>query len=156
MLSGISHELTKEKFSKSKILNWSKMVSETWKYTFRIWKIRKKQNFQFLSFLGTIWYLWTAKMPKKAENAEISAKKWNSKVDFRPETDKLRPICGRKVRSEQNSSQNFFYRKRTKIDNFIPEKPTPPPKNRDFFLGGGGRTFICHLSQMVFKLQSIF
>ena len=121
--------------SKSKILNLSKMVSETWNYIFRIQKIRKKQNFEFLSFLGTICYLWTAKMPKKTENAEIFAKKWNWNVDFRPETDKLRPICRRKVRSEQNSSQNFFYSKRTKIHDFISKKRIPPKKMVIFFGG---------------------
>ena len=81
----------------------------------------------------------TTSRVKKAEKTQIFAISYH---DFRPETDKLRPICGRKVRSVQNSSPNFFYRKRTKIDDFISKKHTPPLPiwwNR----GGGGNFTSC-------------
>ena len=48
----------------------------------------------------------------------------NSIVRLWPESAENRQICGRRVRLVPKSSQKFFYRKRTKIDDFIP-KPTP-------------------------------
>ena len=58
-----------------------------------------------------------------------------------------RPIFGRKVadrvRSSQNSGQNFFHDQISKIGDFIQESRPPPPKQKKkkmaFFLGGGGR-----------------
>ena len=50
------------------------------------------------------------------------------------------PKRGQKVRSISNSSQKFYVIK-PKIDDFIPQTPTPPlPKKKTppFFLGGGG------------------
>ena len=66
-----------------------------------------------------------------------------------------RPIFGRKVadrvRSSQNSGQNFFYGQISKIGDFIQESRLPPPpvfaKN-----GGGGSEVIWNLSQISFKL----
>jgi len=56
---------------------------------------------------------------------------------------RYRPEIGRFVAGEvclvPKSSQNFFYPKRTKIDDFIQNNLPPPPKKNDpfFFLGGG-------------------
>ena len=49
-----------------------------------------------------------------------------------------RPICGHKVGSVPKSFQNFFYAKRTQIDELISKKHTPPPKKGLFFWGGWG------------------
>ena len=65
-------------------------------------------------------------------------KKWIifeiSNVYLWPESAGNWPICYRKVRLGPKSSQNFIYRKRTKIDDFISKKHTP----KKALLGGGG------------------
>ena len=64
-------------------------------------------------------YEFCPKKPKKTRFSEISV------ADFLAGNRQSRPICGRKVRSIPKMSPIFFYRKRTKIRDFISKKHTP-------------------------------
>ena len=90
-------------------------------------KLKKRIIFHFRLFCSTFGHL-KKKSPKFAQKQQKSHIFEISNFDLRLESAGNRPICGRKVGSVPKSCQNFFYAKRTKIDEFISKKHTPPQK----------------------------
>ena len=96
-------------------------------------KLKKRIIFHFRLFCSSFGHL-KKKSPKFAQKQQKSHIFEISNFDLRPELAGNRPICCPKVGSVPKSCQIFFYVERTKIDDFISKKHTPP-----FFFGGGFR-----------------
>ena len=99
-------------------------------------KLKKRIILHFRLFCSTFGHL-KKKSPKFAQKQRKSHIFEISNFDLRPELAGNRPICCPKVGSVPKSCQNFFYVERTKIDDFISKKHTPPKKGP--FFGGGVR-----------------
>ena len=102
-------------------------------------KLKKRIIFHFRLFCSTFGHL-KKKSPKFAQKQQKSHIFEISNFDLRPELAGNRPICSRKVGPVPKSFQNFFYAKRTKIDELISKKHTPP--KRAFFWGGVRRQVV--------------
>ena len=120
-------------------------------------KLKKRIIFHFRLFCSTFGHL-----KKKSKICSKIAKSHIfeiSNFDLRLESAGNRPICGRKVGSVPKSFQNFFYAKRTKIDELISKKHTPPKKGLFFWGGGSGDRWslrtMC-LGLFVFRQCSFF
>ena len=114
-----------------------KILTSTKFHLWDVLKLKKRIIFLFRLFCSTFGHL-KKKSPNFAQKQQKSHIFEISNFDLRPESAGNRPICGRKVGLVPKSFPNFFYAKRTKIDEFISKKHTPPKKKGPFFFGGGG------------------
>ena len=144
MKTGITPAVTHKKSWKKNFFYWSKWFKILWEPSLGP-KLRPKM-FLWPNLKNSWFYPGTKKKSikifwKMAKNAKkiFKIQMWVS--------GRNRPIFGRKVadrvRSSQNSGQNFFHDQISKIGDFIQESRPPPPKkkkkkNRLFFGGGGG------------------
>ena len=123
-----------EKIWKIKMLQTAKKILTSTNFHLQdVLKLKKRIIFHFRLFCSTFGHL-KKKSPKFAQKQQKSHIFEISNFDLRLESAGNRPICGRKVGSVPKSCQNFFYAKRTKIDEFISKKHTPPKKRAFFFV----------------------
>ena len=116
-----------------------KILTNTKFHLWDVLKLKKRIIFLFRLFCSTFAYL-KKKSPNFAQKQQKSHIFEILNFDLQPESAGNWPICGRKVGLVLKSFQNLFYAKRTKIDEFISKKHTPPQKRAFFFWGGGSAT----------------